>query len=51
MTVAADLIISAAVLLVAVMNLINIKRITNLEKAVLTLEEIVLKSHYGRVDR
>lgn len=51
MTIIADILISVTVLLVAVMNLINIKRITNLEKAVLTLEEIVLKRHYGRVDR
>ena len=50
MTIAADLIISAAVLLVAVMNLINIKRITELEKAVLELEEFVINLHGRRAD-
>jgi len=42
MTVVADILISAAVLLVAVMNLINIKRISDLEKAVLELEEFII---------
>ena len=42
MTAIADILVSLVVLLVAVMNLINIKRISDLEKAVLELEEFII---------
>ena len=51
MTVIADILISVVVLLVAVMNLINIKRISDLEKAVLELEEFIINIHGRRADK